>query len=145
MIQLLSAITTALIVIIFTRLLSKHFSAKLAAATILCSIAFIYVGFSLKGNTIGLIVLEVLIAVVFYLIAVVGYSKNNSLIAYGIVLHGVWDILHHQASFVKTDIPDYYPLYCLIVDFLLGVYFFLVFKRQKGKISTSSSKAAELS
>ena len=133
MIQILSAITTALIVIIFTVLLSKHFSAKLVAATILCSIAFIYVGFSLKGNTIGLVVLEVLIAVVFYLIAVIGYSKNNYLIAYGIVLHGIWDILHHNASLVKTDIPDYWPLYCLITDIICGVYFFIVFRTKTTK------------
>ena len=133
MIQILSAITTALIVIIFTVLLSKHFSAKLVAATVLCSIAFIYVGFSLKGNTIGLIVLEVLIAVVFYLIAVIGYSKNNYLIAYGIVLHGVWDILHHNASLVKTDIPYYWPLYCLITDIICGVYFFIVFRTKTTK------------
>jgi hypothetical protein len=133
MIQILSAITTALIVIIFTVLLSKHFSAKLVAATILCSIAFIYVGFSLKGNTIGLVVLEVLIAVVFYLIAVIGYSKNNYLIAYGIVLHGIWDILHHNASLVKTDIPDYWSLYCLITDIICGVYFFIVFRTKTTK------------
>ena len=133
MIQILSAITTALIVIIFTVLLSKHFSAKLVAATILCSIAFIYVGFSLKGNTIGLIVMEVLIAVVFYLIAVIGYSKNNYLIAYGIVLHGIWDIVHHNASLVKTDIPDYWPLYCLITDIICGVYFFIVFRTKTTK------------
>ena len=133
MIQLLSAIITASIVIIFTVLLSKHFSAKLVAATILCSIAFIYVGFSLKGNTIGLVVLEVLIAVVFYLIAVIGYSKNNDLIAYGIVLHGIGDILHQNASLVKTDIPDYWPLYCLITDIICGVYFFIVFRTKTTK------------
>src|SRR3954470_14618198 len=128
MIQLLSAIATSLFVIIFTILVSKHFSARLAAATILGSIAFIYVGFSLKGNPVSSIVLEVLVAVAFYLIAVIGYSRNNSLIAFGIVLHGVWDILHHGASFVKTDIPDYWPLFCSIVDFLLGAYFFLLFR-----------------
>ncbi|MCW3106041.1 MAG: hypothetical protein JWQ09_547 [Segetibacter sp.] len=141
MIQLLSAIATALFVILFTILLSKHFSARLVAATILCSIAFIYVGFSLKGNPASSIVLEALVAVVFYLIAVIGYSKNNSLIAYGIVLHGIWDILHHKASFVKTDIPDYWPMYCLLVDFLLGVYFFLDFRVKnngKGRIYKSS-------
>ncbi|MCW3080522.1 DUF6010 family protein [Segetibacter sp.] len=134
MIQLLSAIATALFVILFTILLSKHFSAKLVAATILCSIAFIYVGFSLKGNPLSSILLEILVAVVFYLIAVIGYSKNNSLIAYGIVLHGIWDVLHHKDSIVKTNIPDYYPLYCVIVDVLLGVYFFLVFRvKNNGK------------
>jgi hypothetical protein len=134
MIQLLSAIATVLFVILFTILLSKHLSAKLIAATVLCSIAFIYVGFSLKGNPVSSIVLEVMVAVVFYFIAVIGYSENNSLIAYGIVLHGIWDLLHHKASFVKTDIPSYYPVYCLVVDVLLGVYFFLVFRvKNNGK------------
>ena len=133
MIQLLSAIATALFVIIFTGLLSKYFSAKLVAATILCSIAFIYVGFSLKGNPVGSIVLEVLVAVTFYLIALIGYSKNNSLIAYGIVLHGIWDLLHHNTSLVKTNIPDYWPLYCLITDIICGVYFFIVFRTRTTK------------
>ena len=128
MIQLLSAIAITLFVILFTRLLSNYFSTNFAAATILCSIAFIYVGFSLKGNPVSLIVLEILVAVAFYLIAVIGNSKNNSLIAYGIVLHGVWDMLHHNAAFVKTDIPGYYPIFCCIADLLLGAYFFLVFR-----------------
>ena len=97
MIQILSAIATALVIIVITILLSKHFSAKLFAATILCSIAFIYVGFSLKENMVSSIVLEVLVAVVFYFMAIIGYSKHNSLISYGIVLHGIWDITHHNA------------------------------------------------
>jgi len=134
MIQLVSAIATTLFVILFTRLLSKRLSVPLAAATILCSIAFIYVGFSLKGNPVSSIVLEVLVAIVFYLIAVIGYSKSNSLIAYGIVLHGIWDTLHHKAALVKTDIPDYWPIYCSTTDFLLGLYFFLVFRIKKGHV-----------
>ena len=143
MIQLLSAIAIALFVIVFDIFLSKHFSTKLIAATALCSIAFIYVGFSLKGNPVSSIVLEILVALVFYLIAVIGYSKNNSLIAYGIVLHGIWDILHHNASFVKTDIPTYYPIFCLIADLLLGAYFFLVLRAKnngKGRINKSLSQ-----
>jgi len=131
MAQILSAAATAVVLIILNILLSKHFSAPLIAATILCSIAFIYVGFSLKGNTISSIVVEVLVAVVFYFIALIGYSKYNYLIAYGIVLHGIWDIFHHHALLIKTDIPSYWPVYCLVTDILTGIYFFLVFKAQK--------------
>src|SRR5690349_8225068 len=130
MIELLSAIATTASLILFTISLSRLFSARLAAANILCSIAFIYVGFSLKVNPVNSIILEVLVATVFYLIAVIGYSKNSSILAYGIILHGVWDILHHKASLIKTDIPHYWPLYCLMCDLLLGVYFLLVFRRQ---------------
>jgi len=131
MAQILSAAATAVVLIILNILLSKHFSAPLIAATILCSIAFIYVGFSLKGNTISSIVVEVLVAVVFYFIALIGYSKYNYLIAYGIVLHGIWDIFHHHALLIKTDIPSYWPVYCLVTDIITGIYFFLVFKAQK--------------
>src|SRR6059058_250021 len=80
MAQILLAVATAVVIIILNILLSKHFSARLIAATILCSIAFIYVGFSLKGNTISSIVLEVLVAVVFYFIAIIGYTRHNALI-----------------------------------------------------------------
>ena len=131
MIEIISGIATALIVIILTPLLSKHISARLIAATILCSMAFIYVGFSLKNNTVSSIVVEVLMAVVFYFIAIICYSKNNYLIAIGIALHGVWDISHHHGVLVRTDIAGYWPLYCMVVDFIWGVYFFLIFKRQK--------------
>src|SRR3954447_1563405 len=128
MAQILSAVATAVVIIILNILLSKHFSTRLIAATILCSIAFIYVGFSLKGNTLNSIVLEVSVALVFYFMAVIGYSKKNSLIAYGIVLHGIWDILHSKALWIRTDIPDYWPFYCLIVDVICGIYFFYVLK-----------------
>ena len=131
MIQILSAIATSLFIIMFNMLLSKYFSARLIAATILCSIAFIYVGFSLKGNMVSSIVLEVLVAVVFYFIALIGYSRYNYLIAYGIVLHGIWDIFHHNALLIGTDIPSYWPVYCLVTDIITGFYFFIVFKAQK--------------
>jgi hypothetical protein len=134
MAQILSAIATAVVIIILNILLSKRFSAQLIAATILCSIAFIYVGFSLKGNTVSSIVLEVLVAVVFYFIALIGYSRYNYLIAFGIVLHGIWDIFHHHALLIKTDIPSYWPVYCLVTDILTGFYFFMVFKAQKAII-----------
>jgi hypothetical protein len=129
MIQVLSATATAVVIIISSVLFTKHFSAKLMAATILCSIAFIYVGFSLLNNTVNSIVLEVSVAVVFYFISIIGYSKNSFLLAYGIVLHGIWDLLHHNGLLIKTDIPHYWPIYCFVVDFILGAYFFFVFKR----------------
>jgi hypothetical protein len=134
MAQILSAVATAVVTIMLNSLLSKRFSSPLIAATILCSIAFIYVDFSLKGNTVSSIVLEVLAAVVFYFIALIGYSRYNYWIAYGIVLHGIWDIFHYHALLIKTDIPSYWPVYCLVTDILTGVYFFMVFKARKSII-----------
>ena len=131
MIEIISGIVTAVAVIILTRLLSKFFTAKLMATTILVAIAFIYVGFSLKDNPVTLIALEVSVALILYFTAIVGYTRNNSLIAWGIIFHGAWDICHHNGSLISTRIPGYWPSYCLVVDIIDGLYFLVVFKRQK--------------
>ena len=130
MIEIFSAIAVALFVIMVNIFLSKKVSSKLIGATVLCSIAFIYVGFALTENVTNNIILEVVVALIFYFIAIIGYSGNGYLIALGIVLHGLWDFSHHSVKIVSTDIPDYYPLFCFIVDIILGIYFFLHFKKK---------------
>jgi hypothetical protein len=129
MIEIITGIVTAVVVIIITRLLSKYFSAKLFAASILVAIAFIYVGFSLKDNPASLVALECGVALIFYFMALTGYSRNAILIAWGIILHGVWDIFHHKGFFIATDIPVFWPSYCLTVDIIDGVYFLIIFKK----------------
>ena len=112
-------------------MLSPYFTVKLFAATVLVAIAFIYVGFSLKENSINAIILEVAVALALYFMAIIGYTRNNYLIAIGIMLHGVWDILHHRCFIVKTEAPEYWPLFCLIVDIIDGLYFVYIFKTQR--------------
>jgi hypothetical protein len=131
MIETISGIITAVVIIFLSQLLSEYFTSKLFAATVLVAIAFIYAGFSLKENAVGFTILECGTALIFYFLAITGYTRNKSLIAYGIILHGVWDIIHHNGWVVKTDIPGYWPSFCLIVDLIDGVYFLFVFKNQK--------------
>jgi len=130
MTEIISGIVVAVAIIIISRLVARFFSTKLFAATVLVAIAFIYVGFSLKGNPVNAIILESVMALVFYFLALIGYTRNPSLIAYGIILHGVWDILHHQSWLVKTDVAAYWPLFCLIVDIIDGAYFLYIFNRR---------------
>lgn len=139
MIETLSGIATALIVILLIRLSPKHFPAKLVACTALCSMAFIYVGFSMQGNTTNAIMLEIFMALVFYFIAFIGYLKSPSLLGYGILFHGAWDLLHHHAFVVKTIVPSYWPPYCSVVDVIWGVYFIGYFKKQISALSTKAS------
>lgn len=131
MLELISGIVVGIVIIILTQLLSKYFTTKLMAATILVAIAFIYIGYALKGNPVSLIIVEVIVALMFYFLAIIGYIRNSELIAYGIMLHGVWDILHHNGWLVATDIPGYWPSFCLIVDIIDGLYFLFIFKRLK--------------
>ena len=134
MIETISGVVVAVAVIILTQVLSGYFTAKLMAATNLVAIAFIYVGFSLKDNPGGLTVLEVLVSLVFYFMAIIGYIRNGYAIAYGIILHGVWDICHHNGSLIGTHIPGYWPLFCLVVDIIDGLYFLILFKSQKNAL-----------
>jgi hypothetical protein len=131
MIEAISGLVTAVMIIIISRLLSKYFTVRLFAATNLVAIAFIYVGFSLKNDQASLIIQETIIALIFYFLAIIGYTRNSVLIAYGIVLHGVWDIFHHNGFLAKTDIPVYWPSFCFIVDIVDGIYFLFIFRKQK--------------
>ena len=130
MIEAIFGTITAIIIIILSRALSAFFSTRLIASTILVAIAFIYVGFSLQTHLISSIVLETSVALFFYFLALTGCMKNSLLIAYGIMLHGVWDVLHHQ-GLVATSIPEYWPSFCFVVDVVIGLYFLLVFRARK--------------
>ena len=138
MIEAISGVVTAIVYIIIVRLFSKYFAPKLFAATTLVAIAFIYVGYSLKGNPAGNIILEVAVALIFYFVALIGFMRNGSLIAIGIIFHGVWDILHHNAHIISTDIPHYWPTFCLIVDIIDGIYFLIIFRNQAQSLGVAS-------
>lgn len=130
MIEAISGMVTATIIIILSRALRSFFSTRLIATTVLVAIAFIYVGFSLQTNLISSIVLETGVALFFYFLALTGYMKNSLLIAYGILLHGVWDVLHHK-GLVASNVPEYWPSFCFVVDVVTGLYFLLVFRARK--------------
>ena len=130
MIEIISGIATAILIIIIARLLSQYVSTKLFAATVLVAIAFIYVGFSLKENPVDLIILEVAMALLLYFVAIIGYIRNNSWIAYGIIFHGLWDLVHHNGYFISTDIPVYWPTFCSIIDVIDGIYFLIIFRKK---------------
>lgn len=134
MVEIIAAVVSAVLFILIMPVLKKYFSPQLIASTILCSIAFIYVGYALKENPVSAIILEVTVALIFYFIAVTGYAKNLNLIAYGIMLHGVWDIMHHNGVLIATNIPVYWPTYCSIIDIIWGIYFLIIFKKQNSTI-----------
>ena len=139
MLEIISGIVAAVVIIILSRLLSKYVTYKLIAATILVAIAFIYVGFSLKENPPGSIILEVAMAMLLYFLAIAGYAGNNELLGYGIIFHGVWDILHHNSLVIRTDVPPYWPSFCFIIDIIDGLFFVIIFKNEKKRNSTQAS------
>lgn len=141
MIETISGIIVAVLILVLCQVLSKYFTPKLIAATNLVAIAFIYVGFSLKENPANLIILEVGVALVFYFMAVIGYTRNNLWIAYGILLHGAWDIFHHKGIPIQTEIPGYWPTFCFVVDVIDGLFFLFLFKAQSSALRSLKTPA----
>lgn len=131
MTETLAGLAAAIGIIGVYRITARWFSTRLFAATVLVAIAFIYVGFSLKQNPPELIVLEIAMALGFYFMALIGYVRRPSLIAIGIILHGVWDFFHHSGLLIPTDIPVYWPVFCAIIDVIDGVYFWVLLSKQK--------------
>lgn len=129
--QIFWGLVTALSLPCLVPFLRRYISMKLLAATILVAIAFIYVGFALKENSVSGIIVEVIAALAFYFMAVIGYSRKPQLIALGILLHGLWDITHHIISGLNAN-PDYWPVYCLTIDILWSIYFYYILKKEKG-------------
>jgi len=63
---------------------------------------------------------EILGTVIFAALAVLGVKRSPWFLAIGIILHGLtWDSWHFRNS---TYMPDWYAIFCLGVDLLLGAY-----------------------
>jgi hypothetical protein len=63
---------------------------------------------------------EVLGALIFIALAVLGVKRSPWFLAIGMVLHGVaWDTWHYRKS---SYIPDWYVIACLAVDLSVGAY-----------------------
>lgn len=89
--------------------------------TALIVIASYYCLFAVVGGSNTALVNESIVAAVFVVIAAVGFRTNLWLVTAGIVGHGVMDIFHHL--FIENPgLPPYWPMFCMSIDIVLGVY-----------------------
>ncbi len=118
-------IVTTIVVIALVEIL-RFLEKRLIGAFTLVGIAFIYIGFS--WNDILSLSYAILGAAVFFILSYFGYKKNFILIIIGLILHGIWDILF---PFFSSTAPEGYGIFCLTVDFLLAMYFYIRVKPVK--------------
>lgn len=117
-------ITTIAVIGLFEIL--RSFDRRLLAAFTLAGIAFIYIGFSWY-DTRSMIYCISGVAV-FVALSYFGYKKNFNFIILGLILHGIWDLLF---PLISTAAPAGYDIFCLTIDFLLAIYFYVRFKPLK--------------
>ena len=95
---------------------------KLFASLNLAVIPFIYIGFSIDPYVL---ILTAPAAASFLLFAYWGYKRNYMFTVVGLVLHGVWDVVF---PYVSTVAPHGYDVFCITIDVLLALYFYLKLK-----------------
>lgn len=88
-------------------------------ATVLIVIASYYILFSFIS--FEAIFIEIAVASVFTIIAVIGVLRWPLLLGIGILLHGFFDLTHnHYIS--NSGVPTWWPAFCAGVDIVLGVW-----------------------
>lgn len=104
----------------------KQIEKRLIGALTLVGIAFIYIGFS--WQEISSLIIVIIGTALFFTLSYFGYKKDFTLIILGLILHGIWDILFPLYSSVT---PEGYDIFCITVDFLLALYFYIRIKPLK--------------
>ena len=67
-------------------------------ATMLCAIAVFYVVFAVEEETVASIVRQSLYTAPFFVLAAVGYRTKRALIALGLALHALFDVVMHATG-----------------------------------------------
>lgn len=115
-------ITLSLVQILLFEFL-KLFNKSSLYSLALCGIGFLYVGFTWTDTATFMI--TSVQAIVLFFISYLGLSlKNMYVLALGYFLHGLWHISFSLWQ-DSTLIPPDYDLFCMSLDFCVGIYLIL--------------------
>jgi hypothetical protein len=117
-------LSTTAAIIAFAEIFRK-IDLKFFASLNLAVIPFIYIGFSVHPHSLALTIPG---ASFFLFFAYWGYKKFYMLTVIGLALHGLWDVLF---PLVSTVAPHGYDVFCITIDILLALYFYLKLKPVK--------------
>ena len=90
-------------------------------STVVIVVAAYYVLFAAMGATGRILAMEVLVAIAFLILALVGFKKNLWLVVAALVAHGLFDSVHHL--FIDNPgMPPWWPGFCMTIDVILGAW-----------------------
>ena len=130
MISVIIGISLGLLTILITILLHK-LDKKVIYGLILSGIGWLYVGYTWSDPKS--FVITAIQAIIFLFIAYFGVKKSLYIMAVGYFLHGLWDLAYDLFP-DKHLIPPHYDLFCLSIDFTMGLYLLaLQYRLERGK------------
>ena len=89
--------------------------------TVLIVVGSLYVLFAVMGASDRVVMLEVLGAAVFLVIALVGFKTSMWLVAAGLAGHGVFDFIH-SSLIANPGVPAWWPGFCGAYDVAAGAF-----------------------
>jgi len=129
----LIGISSGLFTILIFSLL-KRFDKDVIYGLILAAIGFLYVGYT--WSDISTLIMNLLQAVLFLMLAYFGIKKNSNYLIAGYFLHGIWDFLYGHVGDPGLIPPDY-DLFCSTYDFIIGFYLIIIKVNEIKKPSTT--------
>jgi hypothetical protein len=137
MIALTVGIGFGLFVILTIKLL-RSLDEQVIYGLILAVIGFLYVGFTWMNVDVFLI--SAVQSILFLFIAHYGVKTSMLWLAGGYFLHGFWDIAFTLFG-SEGSIPPHYDVFCLAIDFTIGIY--LIMSRYRSKQLLCSRSKSE--
>ena len=96
-------------------------------------IATLYLLFAAMAMSTGALVAEAIPALVFVVIASLGFRSTPWLVVAGLALHGVFDFFH-RGLIANPGVPEWWPGWCLAYDVAAAVYLaVLIFARRTSR------------
>ena len=124
-IGLFFAITTILI----HSLLTWHQQLELMSS-LMVLIGSVYFGFALKTHNKTASWIETMVAISFVIMGISGLWVSPWILAAALLLHGFWDLIHHNPSKLLASIPKWYVPFCATYDWIMGGYLIYIFLKQ---------------
>ena len=90
-------------------------------STVLIIIASYYVLFAVIGGSSHALTWELVIAVAFSTVAILGALFLPMLVGTGIIAHGLFDLVHDNII-QNAGVPSWWPTFCGSIDVLLGLW-----------------------
>lgn len=94
-------------------------------STVLIIIASYYVLFGVLSGSGHSLAWELVIALAFSAIAIVGALHASVLVGAGIFAHGLFDLVH-DSLIENAGVPNWWPSFCGSVDVALGLWVLLL-------------------
>lgn len=103
--------------------------------TVLIVIGSYYVLFAAMGANVRILMVEIVIAVGFAILAVLGFKTNAWFIPAAMIGHGVFDFVHH--FFIDNPgVPRWWPGFCMAFDVFLGGFLVVRMMRHPERVSS---------